>query len=207
VTVVIGIAGSMRSGKTTLATSLATTYGLPVVSFAESLRMEVSQAFFPKKSKSDARYLWSLLEETDKSKTRPILQAWGQGKRDLVDANYWVYRLFEYLRVKDIKVAICDDVRHANEAQAIIDGGGIIIRLVANGATLIERGADPKTMEHQSENLSPLDKYLKAVGVGHITVDTGGRTPYGVYVASEPYVRRLMDKIYEYWGEEDEEEN
>ena len=45
-TLVVGIAGAMRSGKSTLATMLATTYDLPIVSFAESLRVEVSQAFF-----------------------------------------------------------------------------------------------------------------------------------------------------------------
>jgi dephospho-CoA kinase len=195
--VVIGIAGSMRSGKTTLATMIAQTYDIPVVSFAESLRMEVSQAYFPKKAKTDARFLWSLLEEQDKSLTRPLLQAWGQAKRDLRDPDYWCERLFHYMERKGIPLAVCDDVRHRNEAEWIVANGGFIIRLDTDQETLIERGADETSMLHASENLRPLDAFLVGPQTPCIRIKTRGRTPYGVFVAATPAIRRLLDEMEE----------
>ena len=192
-TVVIGIAGSMRSGKTSLASKIAHTYNIPVVSFAESLRYEVAQAFFPKQGKAEARYMWSLLEGKDKTLTRPLLQAWGQAKRDLRYADYWCERMFEYMERKGIKFAVCDDVRHENEAEWIIAHGGFVIRLDADEETLLERGADPQSLAHQSENLNPLDSFLAKQT--HIRIKTRGRTPYGVFVAANPAVRRLIDEM------------
>jgi len=195
--VVIGIAGSMRSGKTTLATMIAQTYDIPVVSFAESLRMEVSQAYFPKKAKTDARFLWSLLEEQDKSLTRPLLQAWGQAKRDLRDPDYWCERMFEYMERKGITLAVCDDVRHKNEAEWIIASGGFIIRLISHPADLRERGASETAMLHASENLAPLDEYLAENNHPCVRIETRGRTEYGTFVAANPAIRRLLDEMEE----------
>jgi hypothetical protein len=198
--VVIGIAGSMRSGKTTLANMIAQTYDLPVVSFAESLRYEVAQAYFPKQGKAEARFMWSLLEEKDKTLTRPLLQAWGQAKRDLRDPDYWCERMFEYMEKKGIEVAVCDDVRHVNEAEWILANGGFIIRLVADDDTLLERGASETAMLHASENLAPLDEYLAENNHPCVRIETRGRTEYGTFVAANPAIRRLLDEM------EDEEE-
>ena len=195
--IVIGIAGSMRSGKTTLANMIAQTYNIPVVSFAESLRYEVAQAYFPKQGKAEARFMWSLLEEKDKSLTRPLLQAWGQAKRDLRYPDYWCDRLFEYMEKKGIEFAVCDDVRHVNEAQWILANGGFIIRLVADGDTLLERGADETAMLHSSENLAPLDEYMLNHNHPCVHINTRGRTEYGTFVAANPAIRRLIESMEE----------
>ena len=133
-----------------------------------------------------------MLEEVDKTKTRPILQAWGQAKRDLRDVDYWVNRMFEYMKRKGITLAICDDVRHANEAQAILDAGGIILRLHANPDDLVSRGADLAAMGHSSENLIPMDEHIKERHrVFHI--ETAGKSEYGVFVEANKIVRYVAD--------------
>lgn len=188
-TVVIGIAGTMRSGKSTLAKELALSWDLPIVSFAESLRMEVAQAFYPKKQRTDARFWWSRLEGIDKTLTRPILQAWGQAKRDFFDEDYWVDRMFDYMKRKGMDFAICDDVRHENEAQRILDEGGIIIRLTADRQTLLDRGATASQLEHASEREDALDDIMggreNPKNVNCFNLNTSGKSTYGQFVNAQ----------------------
>ena len=189
-TLYIGIAGNMKSGKSSLAIQLSQAFNLPILSFAESLRMEVAQAFFHKQMKNEARFLWDRLEEQDKTLTRPILQAWGQGRRDLQSVEYWINRLQEYADRKGIKCAIIDDVRHDNEAQHVLDNGGIIIRLHANEQVLVDRGA--KHLEHQSENLQGVDNLMERYPSQSLTFDTSGVSPYGMFKRLAPIVEEYL---------------
>ena len=188
-TVVIGLAGTMRSGKSTLAKEIALAYDIPIVSFAESLRMEVAQAFYPKRGMSEARFWWSRLEGIDKTLTRPILQAWGQAKRDFFDEDYWVERMFDYMKRKGMDFAICDDVRHENEAQRILDEGGIIIRLTADRETLVERGASLSQLEHASEREGNLDDIMggreNPKNLNCFNLNTSGKSTYGQFVNAQ----------------------
>ena len=59
----IGIAGPMKTGKSTLAARLSQVFDLPVVSYAEAVRQEVSEP----SSTSNERFLWDALESADKS--------------------------------------------------------------------------------------------------------------------------------------------
>ena len=198
-TLYIGICGNMKSGKSTLATLLAQRFGLPILSFAESLREEVSQAFFHKQQKREARFLWDLLEEQDKTLTRPLLQAWGQSRRALLNPDYWVERLQKYADRQGYDVAIIDDVRHSNEALHILNMGGMVIRLDANQQTLINRGASG--FAHISEQLEPVDEILSRTKYAHQSVffDTTGMTPLGMYRRLAP----LVDDFLKTWGEEE----
>tara|TARA_A100001201_G_scaffold23240_2_gene26423 strand:+ start:18094 stop:18654 length:561 start_codon:yes stop_codon:yes gene_type:complete len=184
----------MKSGKSALASQLSQAFDLPILSFAESLRVEVSQAFFHKQQKNEARFLWDMLEEQDKTLTRPILQAWGQGRRDLRNEDYWVNRLQEYADKKGIEYAIIDDVRHENEARHILDKGGLIIRLHANENVLISRGA--KHLEHNSESLKGVDDLLGKYASQTVSFDTSGMTPYGMLKRLAPIVEDYIDT----WG-------
>lgn len=198
-TLYIGICGNMKSGKSSLAAYLAVQFKLPILSFAESLREEVAQAFFHKQQKREARFLWDLLEEQDKTLTRPLLQAWGEGRRTMSDPDYWVERLQKYADRKGYSVAIIDDVRHGNEAQHILDRGGIIIRLEADRQTLIKRGGSGFT--HISEQLDSVDDLLRQKKYAHQSVyfDTSGITPLGTYRRLAP----LVDDFLKQWGEEE----
>lgn len=195
-TLYIGICGNMKSGKSVLATQLSQCFDIPILSFAESLRVEVSQAFFHKQRKSEARYLWDMLEMQDKSLTRPILQAWGQGRRDLRDIDYWVDRLQAYADSKQIEYAIIDDVRHENEAKHILENDGMIIRLHANERVLIERGAS--NLQHNSESLDGVEDLMHSSRYIHQSVDfdTSGISPYGMFKRLSPIVADYLET----WG-------
>lgn len=188
---IIAIAGPMRSGKSTLAAALSTRFDIPVVSYAEAVRQEVSQAFFPKQQRAEARFLWDILESQDKTLTRPILQAWGQGRRDLVSSDYWVNRLMHYIEKRGYPHVIIDDLRYPNEAESVVRNGGFIIRLSADNETLRERGA--KHTEHPSEDMEALDTYLKQIQTHVVPIDTSGRSDYGLFKAAQPFVEEWLE--------------
>jgi dephospho-CoA kinase len=189
---IIGIAGNMRSGKSALAQRLSIEYDIPIVSYAEALRQEVAQAFFPKQGRQEARHLWNLLEEEDKTLTRPMLQAWGEGRRQLVRQTYWIDRLNKYVARKGYDIVIVDDVRHENEAQDIIDQGGYIIKLSADSKILMQRGATQESLLHASENLGGVDSVVSANKWRSIEVDTSGRSVHGLFKACQQVVEEWI---------------
>jgi hypothetical protein len=193
----IGIAGQMKTGKSSLAEVLQALYKVEVLSFAEPLRWEVAQAFYHKQEKSNARYLWSVLEEEDKELCRPLLQAWGQAKRDLVDEDYWVSRLRTFVERKGLDVVIIDDVRHVNEAKFIIDNGGMMFWLTASHEVLLERGWNPDNANHASEKHDDLMQYLsEQIPTNRVFgMDTSGRSNWGMYLEAE---RLLNEKGFDF---------
>jgi hypothetical protein len=183
----IGIAGGMKTGKSSLAKTIAHMFDVEIHSFAEPLRWEVAQAFYHKQEKTSARYLWGLLEDEDKEMCRPLLQAWGQAKRDLVDEDYWVSRVRTYIERKGMDVVIIDDVRHVNEAQFVLDNGGIMFWLTASHEVLLERGWSPDNANHESEKQDGTMYYLadKMPTNRVFGIDTSGRSNYGMYMEAE----------------------
>lgn len=148
---IIGIAGKTRVGKTTLASLLnQINDDYSVYSFAEEVRNELANAWFNNHQKKNRRAEWDLLELTNKESVRPLLAGWGHGRRKLTGETYWVKRLME--GIPDGKTTVIDDVRYPNEIDAILEAGGIIIRLTACQETLIERGATEESLSHPSEN-------------------------------------------------------
>jgi dephospho-CoA kinase len=198
---IIGIAGRMRTGKTTLALELRrkikkVSGGKKVVaidSFAEQLRVEVSKALWPKLGDSSSRFLLFEKESNDKESIRPLLQALGQAKRDIISVDYWVDALEKNYSNKGAHVLIVDDVRHQNEADWILRSGGILIRLSANEQTLKERGAKEDRLAHYSENAmkqSSDEELAKPHRV--LTLDTGGLSPLGMIKALWPFVEEMI---------------
>jgi len=150
--VIIGITGKMRSGKSTLANVLAYNNNSTVLSFAQYVRKEVAEAFFGHTTDPHAHLMAQ--EAADKGTIRPILQAFGHGKRVLISKDYWVEQLSKDVRknFSDKKVIFIDDVRYPNEVEYIIKNGGFIVRLVCDTQTLLRRGASEAALEHPSEN-------------------------------------------------------
>jgi hypothetical protein len=142
---IVGIAGPKKSGKTTLANSLAETYGLNHLSFAAPIRLFV------------ASILGVPLDELERIKERPI--SWLDGitprtimqrcgtefGRNMVHPEIWVRRVLRLASLE--RGAVISDVRFQNEAQAIRRMGGVIIRV--NRA-----GCDPEDT-HTSESPLP----------------------------------------------------
>ena len=149
---IIGIAGKMRAGKSTLAHRLSNYFGCEIIPWAEAVRREVSRAWFGNYTPEKARAMWLDLESRDKARTRPILQAWGHGKRVVQHENYWIKKWLDIAEAKHRDMVIIDDVRYGNEVGFIMDNGGLLIRLDCDSNTLADRGADIEFLEHDSEN-------------------------------------------------------
>lgn len=107
----IGVCGKMGSGKDTVADFLVKKFSGRKVGFADKLKEIVKEMF-----------------DVDKEdeKGREILQEFGQAMRS-IDSNVWVN--FVMNNYNNDETLIISDVRYPNEANAIIDRGGIVIHL------------------------------------------------------------------------------
>jgi hypothetical protein len=143
----IGIAGPKRSGKDTLARGLCAALGLSQDSFAGPLRAFV------------ANTLGMTLAELEDAKEAPI--AWLDGitprhlmqtvgtewGRRMIHADLWLRACLARLPAEG---AVISDVRFPNEAEAITNAGGAVIRISRPGAG--------EGDSHASE--TPLPNYL-----------------------------------------------
>jgi len=88
---------------------------------------------------------------------RQLLQQFGEGIRTAVDKNFWVNSLLSQYEKSNIW--IISDVRHTVEADAILERGGILVRVNRDGLD---------TGDHISE--TNLDDYQKF----NYTIDNNG---------------------------------
>lgn len=156
---VIGIAGKMGTGKTTLATDLQRI--LPgswyKTAFADLLKREVSEKFDLK--------LWDCYHAKRKRvlipgrgfmEIRSVLQWWGTEIRRNEDPGYWTNAMekeISHAWATDMDGVVVDDVRFENEAQLVKDSNGTLIRLEPYPGW----GCDQEAAQHASE--TALDLY------------------------------------------------
>lgn len=144
----IGVTGKARSGKDTFAAMLADAlFGVTgrrfiLAAFAQELKLRVQKDFDldyeqlwgEDKEIPDQRYRKALRAENDPEPfwtAREILQNYGQFYRT-IDGNFWVHSLFRALKEKELDHAIITDVRHPNEADPILDGGGYMLKVTSD---------------------------------------------------------------------------
>ena len=191
---IIGIAGQMRTGKSSTARYFHEEYGWPIFSFAVALRRELGEALFPHLIPSAAHKLLGSESVIDKNTLRPLLQAWGQGRRDIHGENYWVHKVDEEIQKCKSDIVLIDDVRHPNEADYILRNGGILIRLFADKGTLLERGADEERLKHYSETAMKDITPAELVNPHRILiVNTSGMTPFGAFKRLDPFVKEMLE--------------
>ena len=153
----IGIAGKARSGKDTFATMLAeclfdvTGNRFVMMAFANELKKRIQIDF-------DLSYdqLWGDHKEVEDRRypindrfwtAREIMQSYGEFFRS-IDYNFWINNLFRTISDKEYDNVIVTDVRHTNEAEAILSNGGVLVRVdAANRSTSTVHGSS-----HISEN-------------------------------------------------------
>ena len=122
----IGIAGAKRAGKSTLAQGLALVTGLPEESFAAPLREFVARITGMTARELDARKE-EPLDWLDGVTPRQMMQTVGtEWGRQMIHPEIWLRSLFARIPPQG---AIISDVRFPNEAQAILDRGGIVFRV------------------------------------------------------------------------------
>lgn len=158
----IGMSGRKRSGKDTFAARLTGEHGFTRVAFADPMR-EMALALDPYVSGHfrlgelvDA-YGWEFVKENF-PEARRILQRLGtEGGRDVLGEDLWVnvaMRLVAALRNNGTPVVVTD-VRFPNEARAIEEAGGYLLR--------VERPGLPEGDLHASE--TALDDWAEFDGV------------------------------------------
>lgn len=125
---IIGIAGPQEGGKDTIARELSEYFGLDVDRFAAIIyRMAavVDPAFKPNMSHRDKEAF--VLGRKELGTRRDFLRKLGTGwGRDMIHEDIWAILTTERIPSCGLILA---DVRKANEAQAILDAGGIVIEL------------------------------------------------------------------------------
>lgn len=126
----IGIAGAKRAGKDTLARKLQAILGLPIDSFAAPLRKFVAElagmgGLDTLEVHKETPIPW-LDGITARSMMQTVGTEWG---RQMVHPDLWVRSLFARLPAG----GIIPDVRFPNEAEAIRQRGGIVIRVSRAG--------------------------------------------------------------------------
>jgi hypothetical protein len=137
----VGIAGRAGSGKSTAADYLEAAYDFQPMAWAEPIKDLLEQLFL------DRGIDHAHLHEPH-LKTEPIAAMYGLSARQLmqragdwgrsIDADYWVHQLAHRMGMAAARP--CDwhpihdriviaDVRYSNEAQWIVEAGGVIVRL------------------------------------------------------------------------------
>ncbi len=120
--ILIGISGKKKSGKDTVFSNIRAL--LPLlnverIGFADALKQEVASAFGV-----SIEYL-----EANKTAFRSILQAWGDGRREITSKTYWIEKVTRKLNDSRADVVVIPDVRYKNEFNFINTLGGYMIRL------------------------------------------------------------------------------
>jgi hypothetical protein len=119
----IVLIGQQGSGKTAVAQALADLTLGDRRSFADPLRREVAVAVGRRPT---AEIMQEMQDRETKEQWRPLLQAWGQRRRD-TDVDYWVRRFQAQLTGADTFV---DDCRYPNEYAFLRRAGFICVKLL-----------------------------------------------------------------------------
>lgn len=152
----IGLVGLARAGKDTLASFLVEEGPFVRVAYADALKaaaLDVDPVVTSpapawrsgRLSEVVAAAGWEEAKAIDE--VRRFLQAFGVSVRDHVDPDAWVHAAARTM-IRAEGPVVVTDVRFPNEAQAIRDRGGLIVKVVRPGAGLQGAAAD-----HPSERL------------------------------------------------------
>lgn len=149
---IIGLTGKKQNGKSTAAQYIAEKYGFVRLNFKDALVAEIKAGFpnvleaiieMMERSAYDGMNPWTIdrLFRDKPPVFRALMQNFGTEVRRVDNTDYWVVKwMKEAAKHQNIVV---DDVRFLNEAQAVRDMGGIVIR--------ISRADYPNVDSHVSE--------------------------------------------------------
>jgi hypothetical protein len=92
-----------------------------------------------------------------------ILVEEGSRMRNTVDPNYWTDMIVKQMLESGVDIAICPNVRFPQEAQAIRDVGGVVVRinrLNKDGSPYVSPSRDPNHETETALDRWPADYYV-----------------------------------------------
>lgn len=150
-TQLIGITGIARSGKDEFGLALAK-YGFKRTAFASALKVAVAYIANEETNLYFADDTKEEYTEALKTTRRMALQKVGSAVRASLGPDTWVRRVIRAWDAQGNPPTVVTDLRFANEAQAIRERGGIIVRITRPGSGLTGEAA-----AHESEAGLPDD--------------------------------------------------
>lgn len=149
--ILIGLAGPAGVGKSTIADYFSLYQGYKVLSFAEPLKLSLMQLTgLNKEYFYDIKLKESLIPGLNYT-PRALMQKFGtEFVREMIDYNFWIWRMRNQISEYSHKKLIIDDVRFHNEASLIRGNGGAVLHLDRNFES------PTKHNEHQSEQELPI---------------------------------------------------
>lgn len=156
--ILIGISGKKRSGKNTVASyiKLLTNQTVEEFSFAQELKLELAKLLQVKLTDI----------ESNKELYRPLLQALGEYKRKQFGDDIWINKCFRKILCSNAEVCMITDVRYLNEALAIVQGGGMVVRVNRNHSNDMHQSEidlDFVEFKYTIDNNGTLDELMKKV--------------------------------------------
>lgn len=180
---IIGLTGKKQNGKSTAAQYIAEKYGFVRLNFKDALVAEIRERFpgllqeianIMEQTNYDGMNPWTVdrLFKDKPPLMRTLLQNYGTEVRRKDYDDYWVVQWLK--KATKHQHVVVDDVRFLNEAQAVRDMGGVLIRII--------RVDYDNTDSHSSE--MEMDKIETNETISAVTGDEGVQA-----------VRDLIDSI------------
>ena len=155
----IGITGQKFSGKSTVANMLSEILGYKTCSFADKLKdvtcilsgctREQLEDYDFKENELVPDYLRPYCLNAEKPTYRAFLQHFGSEVMRGVNGSIWI----DCTLSKCGENAIISDVRFPNEAKAIRDRGGLIVKVVRDGVVSKDTHSSEKNVENIAGNI------------------------------------------------------
>ncbi len=130
---VVGFVGKKESGKSTCARFLQDQFNVTIHPFAKRIKLMVKALGLSDAETYGQKWRNTALPRLSGATPRHILQTLGtEWAREMIHQDFWIN-----LWKEDVKsilashkgIVVVDDVRFENEAQVIMDMGGIVIRI------------------------------------------------------------------------------
>lgn len=128
---IIGFAGYVGSGKTTLSNYFVQNHGFVRLSFAAKIKEIMVVLGVPEEVLADPIRKEQPHPALCGVSPRAFMEALGKMARDLTNGQLWLQQFV--LAAQPKPLVICDDVRHQNEADLILENGGHVFRLRVPG--------------------------------------------------------------------------